>query len=91
MRRVFWWIISIDIILIMLIKYIEYNYDHKGGDEWIEIGEQTMAYLLVPNLFFIVSLFATLFIKDKIYKKIIVIVLSIIGLLVYKNVWLYPW
>ena len=89
MRRIsFYILIIIQILLIAIAKIIDYKVHYEVG--WVDFGFDFMGCQMFFILFFIASFFFAIFIKEKIWLKIFIIILSIAGFLIYNSLYLYP-
>ena len=78
------------ILFIAVIPVTTFFYRNQGGDFWINVGYKVMEYKLIPMLFFFVCALVSIFSNNKTFYRLTILVLSIIGIVVYFNAYLYP-
>jgi len=94
MRILSWIIIVVQIAAILFILYIQYGFRHLSGeytDRWLSIGEHVMNSQGIVIGFFIASGLVTVFLKEKLWVKIVVVLSTIIGLVIVGNLYLWPY
>lgn len=89
--KISWIIIPIQILLIAFAKIVDYYFHHTASDKWIFFGEKVMKFQFAPILFFIGTFVFAIFIKGKRILKIVIMILSVIGFIVFNWLYLYPW
>ena len=91
MRRISWIILVGQLLLIGFATAIDYYFHHSASQKLIFFGEKVMKYLFVPILLLITSCIISIFIKEKLWVKIMIIIVAIIGVIIFDKLYLYPW
>ena len=91
MRIILLIIILIQILLIIMIYTVSFNLRHYGG-KWGDIGISIMNNKVFLILLYVgVAIMAFFLKKERKTIRTIIIILSIIGVYVCNNAYLFPW
>ena len=91
MRKISWIMISIQIVLIVFARVFNYYFHNTVSNKLIFFGEKVMKYQIILIVFFVVSFFIGIFIKEKWWIKIVIIFLAIVGFTIFDKLYLFPW
>lgn len=85
-----YFLILVEIALIVSTKAIESAYRNAGGTEWIDTGYIIMRYLWIPMLFIVLCLIVATFVREHITLRVIIGTLAIVELIIFNKIYLYP-